>query len=425
VLRPIGRGPSASAHPWIQEKEDIVSPAERFVRHHHRQTDRAMTDAYRRLAADPPARASFTELLDAVRRLAPQLLAAPIEDGRHPGIEALVQLARAADRHIRPASAWGGSRSSWRRAVHDLALHLVGVYAVPVFLGSAWYAVGGPFDEAQRRWFVAHARGRPFRSLDLPIAMTRRMEHLFLRSPAHFGVAYAMRHAELLGLGAEPAFANVILTARASLDLEHGAFWRTAWRFLIAHAGAIDRAQVAPMIDFFHGIRHERIEVETPAGIELRDPPDPGFSLEGRTVASVLRLMEAWHRGLGLGASRLEWAPSGLRPMTVETPPEEPGAPPTRWELVELTSAALLRAEGAALKHCVASYGRRCVTGDSRIWSLRRRREGDATPVLTIEVDPRRKAVVQVRGLYNRAPIGRSWQIVQTWARREQLRLVL
>ena len=109
-----------------------------------------MTDAYRRLAADPRARASFDELLDAVRRRAPRLLAAPIDDGRHPGVEALVQLARAADRHIRPATAWGGSPSSWHRAVHDLALHLVGAYPVPVFLGSAWYAVGEPFDEAQR-----------------------------------------------------------------------------------------------------------------------------------------------------------------------------------------------------------------------------------------------------------------------------------
>jgi hypothetical protein len=42
---------------------------------------------------------------------------------------------------------------------------------------------------------------------------------------------------------------------------------------------------------------------------------------------------------------------------------------------------------------------------------------------LTIEVDPRRRMVVQVRGLYNRTPLGRSWQIVQSWARREQLRL--
>jgi hypothetical protein len=44
-------------------------------------------------------------------------------------------------------------------------------------------------------------------------------------------------------------------------------------------------------------------------------------------------------------------------------------------------------------------------------------------PVLTIEIDRARRAIVQVHGLYNRAPTGKSWQIVQTWARREQLRM--
>jgi hypothetical protein len=111
--------------------------------------------------------------------------------------------------------------------------------------------------------------------------------------------------------------------------------------------------------------------------------------------------------------------------MVMEQPAEDPEAPPTRWEMVELTSTAGLRAEGAALKHCVARYGRLCVNGQARIWSLRRRRDGPPRPVLTIEVDPRRQAIVQVRGLYNRAPMRRSWQIVQSWARRECLRLVL
>jgi hypothetical protein len=45
--------------------------------------------------------------------------------------------------------------------------------------------------------------------------------------------------------------------------MEHGAFWRTAWQFLIVNASAIDRAQIAPIIDFLHGIRHECVEVET------------------------------------------------------------------------------------------------------------------------------------------------------------------
>jgi hypothetical protein len=407
----------------FQEKEDIVSPVERSVHHQRRHTDRAISAAFARLQGDPPARAAFGALLDVVRRRARRLFEAPVVDARHAGVEALVQLALVADRHIRPPSAWSGSTASWRPAVLALARHLVGVYPVPAFLGAAWYAGDRESGDAQRRWFVEHARGRSFRSLDLPFVMTRRMEHLFLRSPAHLDVIRALRRAELIGLGAAPDFADTILAARPALDLANGDFWRTAWQFLIANAAAIDRAQIAPIIDFLHGVRHERVEVETAAGVESRDPPAPDFSLDGRTVRSVLRLMEAWHRGLGLGTGRLEWRPSGLRPIRVEVPADEADGPPTLWELVELTSADLLRAEGAALKHCVARYGRLCAAGRSRIWSLRRRRDGPPRPILTIEIDPARRAIVQVRGLYNRTPMGRSWQIVQAWARRERLRI--
>jgi hypothetical protein len=95
------------------------------------------------------------------------------------------------------------------------------------------------------------------------------------------------------------------------------------------------------------------------------------------------------------------------------------------WLLVELTSAADLRAEGSALGHCGAAYARRCTAGSARIFSLRRRR-GDAAPraVVTIEVDPWRQAVVQVRGRRNRLPDGRPLQIVRSWAARERLRIL-
>jgi hypothetical protein len=409
--------------PLDQEKEDIVSWAERFVRHHHQQTDRAISAAFARLELDPRARAIFVELLGLARRRARRIFEAPVDGARHPGVDALVHLAGAADHHIRRPSAWTGSAASWRPAVHALAGHLVGAYPVPAFLGNAWHTADERSADAQRRWFVGHARGRPFRTLDLPFAMTRRMEHLFLRSPAHVGIPYALRRAELLALGATAEFADAILAARPALDLEHGDFWRTAWQFLIANAAAIDRLQVAPIVDFLHGIRHEPIEVETAAGLERRDPMEPDFSLHGRTVRSVVRLMERWHRGLGRTPGRFDWAPSGLRPLTLEDPPQDPESPPIFWELVELTSTDRLREEGAALRHCVGSYGWLCARGDARIWSLRRRREGRARSVLTIDVDPRRKAILQVRGLRNRAPTGRAWRVVQNWARREQLRL--
>jgi hypothetical protein len=401
-----------------------VPSAERFVRHHHRQTDHAISRAFARLRGNAAAWSAFTTLLDVARRRAPGLLLSPTAAERHPGIDTLEHLARACDRHVRRVEAWTGSDAGWQGAAAALAQHAIGVYRVPAFLASAWYtADDDAWGEAKRSWFTAHAAGRSFRSLDLPIPMSRRMEHAFLRSPAHAEIGRAMRRAELLTLGADAAFADAILATRPAQSLEHGDFWRTAWIFLIANARAIPRDQLAPIVDFLHGIRHERVSVETPSGIEDRGPQDPQFSLQGRTVRSVLRLMAEWHRALGRIPGRLEWPPSVHRPMTVELPAEDEDAPPTRWELIELTSAAMLREEGAALKHCVASYGRLCANGRSRIWSLRRRRDGPPRPVLTIEVDPSRRAIVQVRGLYNRSPMGRSWQLVQTWARREQLRL--
>ena len=86
----------------------------------------------------------------------------------------------------------------------------------------------------------------------------------------------------------------------SATDLRNGAFRRTVWTFLIANASAIDLAQFGPIIDFVDAIRHERVAVETPDGMVLRDPPQPSFSMKGRTVQSMLRFMQDWHRSLGL-----------------------------------------------------------------------------------------------------------------------------
>lgn len=400
-----------------------MSSAERFVRHHQQQTDRAISQAFLRVRGAPSTWSSFETLLDVARRRAPGVLAAPLIDGRdHHGILALEQLARASERHVRPVATWPGSGAGWRGAVAALAQHVVGIYQVPAFLGSAWYASASERGDAQREWFIEHGAGRPFRSLDLPLAMTRRMEHLFLRSPAHLAVTHALRRAELLALGAEASFAELVLTARAAASFDHADFWRTAWIFLIANTGEIPPAQVAPLIDFFEAIRHERVTVETPTGVQERDPPEPDFSLDGRTAKSVLRLMQDWHRALGHTREVLAWAPSGLHPMRMETWPEDPEEPATTWEMVELTNASALRAETVALRHCVSIYARHCARGGARIWSLRKGR-GDAPPrpVLTVQIDPKQRAIVQVRGYHNAWPTGRPLQIVRSWAARERV----
>ena len=91
-------------------------------------------------------------------------------------------------------------------------------------------------------------------------------------------------------------------------DLGNGAVWRTVWLFLITHAREMDLAQVGPMIDFVQAIRHQRVTVETPDGMLLRDPPQPSFSMKGQTVQSMVRLMQDWHRSLGPADGGVKWA---------------------------------------------------------------------------------------------------------------------
>jgi hypothetical protein len=398
-----------------------VSLAERSVRHGKLRTDRAISHAY----SDVRGRVTFNELLRCIRARSPRLLDAPVIAGRHLGVEALVNLARFADAYVRTIEDWTGSSASWRGVVNSLAQHLLSKYRIPAFLSAAWFATDDRYAEAKRRWFVAHATGASFRSLALPIRLTKKMEHILLGSRDHFGIEYALRRAELLGLGADQQLTDAVLAARPAIDLDHGEFWRTVWLFLIANSKSIDSAQVGPVIDFVHAVRHERIAVDTADGVVMREAPQPQFSLKGRTARSVLRLMDQWHRELGLVTGGLQWQSSRLRPMIVETGQEDPSGPPVSWELTELTNSAQLRAEGVALQHCVASYSHSCWRGASRIWALRRRRDASVRSIVTVEVDPQRRVIVQARGFRNRRASGKALQLVQAWASRENLRLAL
>jgi hypothetical protein len=73
---------------------------------------------------------------------------------------------------------------------------------------------------------------------------------------------------------------------------------------------------------------------------------------------------------------------------------------------------------------CVHSYADRCRRGETTIWSMRLRVDGEEKRMVTIEVDPHRRAIVQVRAKCNRRPGDRSAAIIQAWATRTGLCLV-
>lgn len=396
--------------------------SERFVRDHKRRTDRAIHRAGAQLASDPPVLEKFHDLVACTRKRAGRLFGAPVLDGRHLGVEALINLSRFRDTHLRPVHDWAGTSSSWRPTIASLVQHLVCEYAVPVFLSSTWYAADSTGD-SKRIWFIAHSRGASFRSLDLPIVMTRKMEHLFLASQDHLPVELALRKAELLALGAPGAFVKAILSTSLATDLRDSEFWRTVWHFLIAHARDLEPGQIGPMIDYIQAVRREEGTFETGADALGFNSPQSAFSMKGRTVQSMLRLMKNWHQSLGRSdGAAFSWAKSPFQPYLLEEPARDESEKPRRWHITELTDSGQLRNESAELHHCVASYADRCYRGASSIWSIRLWKGEKVHHVLTVEIDPKRRAVVQARGRANRAASGRSLRLLQDWAAREKLR---
>lgn len=403
-----------------------MSRPERSVQDQRAKTDCAIHGACTRLASDPLTFRTFQELLLCARKRSPRLFEAPVVDARHLGVEALVNLARFRDAHIRPIAEWTGSQASWRPAISSLAHHLICSYRVPTFMSSVWHACDSAGDR-KRAWVIAHASGASFRSLDLPFTMTRKMERLFLASRDHLALETALRRAELLALGVPADFTREILSSRLGTDLQNGEFWRTVWLFMLSHAREIELTQICPMIDYIQSVRHDHMSIEAQDGFIPVAPPQPTFSVKGRTMASMLRLMQQWHRNLSgiTNAATFSWSRSPFRPWMIEEPKLDEAALPKRWHMVELTSSAQLREEGAALHHCVGSYAHLCSRGTSSIWSLRMWRGEKMRPVLTVEVDPKRRAVVQARARANRPPSGRPRRLLLEWASREGLQMAL
>lgn len=402
-----------------------MSKAVSFRRHGKKRTDQAVSQVYKERSQDPHTLARFAELLRLARDRSLLLTRPTVQGDRVLEIEALSNLASFDAAYLRPAHAWLGLRGSSICVVASLANHLFSRYPAPKFLASVWFGDDSQYSVEKRRWFVAHAAGARFRSFDLPMNITRQMERRFLESPDHLNVEQAMRRAELLGLGASLDLVDAVLATRLGHNLSHGDFWRSLMELLVRSASELDLDDVGPIVDFLQFARHEPIEIRTDLGVVFRSPPQPNFSLQGRTPASLLRLVDHWHRALGRArTANLSWEPSRYEPLVFEDRLPDSDTPPVLWEFVELTNSGDLRLEGAALRHCIATYAYRCSRGQSRIWSLRRRtRNNRMRSIVTIEVDPGTNTVVEARGFRNSRPSRKALRLLQTWARKADLRI--
>jgi hypothetical protein len=309
------------------------------------------------------------------------------------------------------------------------ARHLFARYPVAAHLECIWASAEGlDRDEMmlRKRWYIVAAKGGSLYKAGANVWMTRKEVHAFLNPPGDltfeqaFWFAIARSFTDDMGVALRIAHSKVARTPRAEIVL-----WREAVRFFCVNGVSLER--IGDLCDFL-------------ADTWQRNRT---FSLKGRTVQSLERLMRAWHRDLAAirrieaAQRRAEAARAAARGR-----PSDATAASGRWdgakladwswkpsakdkvaqgkredyEVTQLVTAADLVAETRAMHHCVAAYASKCIAGYASIWSLRRRTPGNSDRLLTIELDRQYRAV-QVRGFANRLAKPDEVKILERWAK--------
>ncbi len=215
-------------------------------------------------------------------------------------IHCLLVLARHHRRWIRPLEEWRcvspkGGHPRRSDQVFSLACYLLARYPVPNAMVSAWF--GGVEEQGlrQQEWFIHMASGGSIRDLDAPVKLTRRMAHLFQRSPQLGSVEKSMRWAQVLGMGGNGPLAQATLKTRLGRNFENDEFWSTVVLFLVNNA-MLDPTWVGPLVDYVHNMKFApRRTVQEGGGLEEGPPPQPNFTMKGRSATKLLRQVEAWH----------------------------------------------------------------------------------------------------------------------------------
>ncbi|WP_435020948.1 PcfJ domain-containing protein [Tundrisphaera sp. TA3] len=386
--------------------------------------DRSIRSALAASVAGKPRRA-FADLLWRVQSrsalLRPachvgQADAAPFE-GILNGLLALSEERRS---WVRPIDAWEPVGVGPLPLFSSLAHHLFAEYPVPPVLLSAW--TGGTGYPAKRRqgWFRHVGRGGSLRTARFPIHLTKRMAHEFAHAPATFPIEFALRWAQVRGLGGSDRLARAIAASRLGVDLRNEDFWLPVIH-LFLNTPRLALEEVGAIIDYLHDrkFRYRPAIIGEGTEIEL-DPPEPDLSIKGRTVASLMRRVVAWRaeaRPARPEKILIRWEGLGLHPYH-----RDDGAGGA-WTIRELLDSDALAAEGEAMHHCVATYTAICSKRRSSIWSLGVERPDGRDRLMTIEVDPATRQVIQAKRKCNREPDAACLAILRDWAGREGLNL--
>ncbi len=336
-------------------------------------------------------------------------------------IKGFEMIANHADSWIRPLESWFVKRHNRDWQFSQLLRHLFVKYDIPQFMDRVWLTE----NETYQNWYKHIGSGQNIRTApEMPVTLTKKMAHHFLSAPKQYNVDEALRWGQVQALGGDKRLVDALRGTRLIENFSNDDFWLNVIRFFIANP-MLDVRHVNPIVDFIwnHKFANQRVFVERGV-VEEIGPPQPNFSMRGRTPRKLLSQVNDWHRQLGKESKQesYEWEHSEIGDLVVKEQRMD-NYTPRYWRIQELLSTDELIEEGRVMKHCVVTYSESCFTGKTSIWSMETEDEYGKNNVLTIEVLMAEKLIRQVRGKRNRLPTPKERSLLKRWVRKEKLEI--
>ena len=312
------------------------------------------------------------------------------------------------------------SRSEERRFI-DLVRFAFARYPVARHLEQAWFTPveddyidrdvsrPSPFKFHKRRvpdlrrWYIIATQGGSLYKADAHRFLTKQETHHFLTAP---DVILSSKQAFWYGLARAATesddIALKISRSKIAAYSIASTYWKEIARFFARNPLSVPAMD--DLADYLLAARQENRE----------------FTLKGRTLASLQRKMEDWHRELRREQTICggAWAGSPLPDVDYAAGSKEK---PATWRFRQIKTGNALFREGERMHHCVVTYKGACLRGDISIWSLTCEFPiGQVNRGVTMEVTKDGR-IVQCRGFANRLPYGNEVTMVKRWAQEHAL----
>lgn len=372
---------------------------------------------------------SLSELLEVIANRT-QLFTA-IHPTNFPVIPVLARIAAYSDRWIRRPLLWTPDETTEPRLLmRSLLQHLFALWPVPEFFDSAWL-VKGELIHQERDWYCHLAHGGSLREVQgMPPSISSKGLHLAMSAPTDLTIRQGLRWGQLKALGASDALTAEVLGSRMVEDLSNDAIWSRLFQ-KFARAADFAPGEFGIIADTLLALisQDQEKKAEALVGLPNRELASYSTRFWQTMMQSIVRdgvnlrkteITSSHTRYYFRILANAKW--SAFLGDYLPDAPQRHSRNSYRYGIVELTQHTQLIAEGQAMKHCVGSYMRRCKQGWSAIFSLRKYPLGDEAQQMercaTIEVRPRTRQILQVRGKRNQVYRASQIPAIRVWAQK-------